>query len=224
MKHLKKFNEIDAICKEYGITNYTINQDGSVDVNEPVVLNDMGLRKLPLKFGKVTGSFECEKNKLTSLRGSPKEVGGDFYCSFNQLITLEGAPIKVGDSFCCDNNQLVTLKGSPNSVGEDFDCSNNNLISLDGAPKEVDFFYCSNNNLISLDGISISMSNGFSGINCSGNPISQVYRLFGSFKEYQDSLDYGYLRGTDIVKLRFKEALEEIGKRLPKKVPGYNYI
>ena len=204
MKHLKKFNEIDAICKEYGITNYTINQDGSVDVNEPVVLNDMGLRKLPLKFGKVTGSFECDKNKLTSLRGSPKEVGGDFYCSFNQLITLEGAPIKVGDSFCCDNNQLVTLKGSPNSVGEDFDCSNNNLISLDG--------------------ISISMSNGFSGINCSGNPISQVYRLFGSFKEYQDSLNYGYLRGTDIVKLRFKEALEEIGKRLPKKVPGYNYI
>lgn len=79
MKHIKLFKEIDAICKNYGITNYTINSDGSVDVYEPIVLNDMGLRKLPLKFGKVTGSFDCENNKLTTLKGSPKEVPWKSY-------------------------------------------------------------------------------------------------------------------------------------------------
>ena len=35
MKHIKKFNEstdnIISICKKYGITNYTINEDGSID-------------------------------------------------------------------------------------------------------------------------------------------------------------------------------------------------
>ena len=51
-----------------------------------------------------------------------------------------------------------------------------------------------------------------------------MFNLFGNYKEYQDSLDYNYLRGTDIVKLRLKEALEEIGVELPEKIEGYNYI
>jgi len=39
-----------------------------------------------------------------------------------------------------------------------------------------------------------------------------------------DSLDYSYLRGTDIVKSRFKEALDEVGIKMPEKIKGYNYI
>jgi len=39
-----------------------------------------------------------------------------------------------------------------------------------------------------------------------------------------DSLDYNYLRGTDVVKSRFEEALVEIGKKMPEKIKGYNYI
>jgi hypothetical protein len=39
-----------------------------------------------------------------------------------------------------------------------------------------------------------------------------------------DSLDYSYLRGTTIIKWRFKEALEEIGMDLPESIPGYKYI
>ena len=42
MKYLKKFNEsvedIDSICKKYGIKNYTINVDGTVDVDGNVDL------------------------------------------------------------------------------------------------------------------------------------------------------------------------------------------
>ena len=54
MKHIKlfeSFNDIDSICKKYNITNYTINSDGSIDVDGDVNLSNRGLTKLPLKFG-----------------------------------------------------------------------------------------------------------------------------------------------------------------------------
>jgi len=149
MKYLKYFEsktDIDAICKKYGIENYTINSDGTVDVNGDVYLNNRGLTKLPLKFGYVSGDFNCEINKLTSLEGSPSEVVGDFYCDDNQLTSLEGCPKKVGGSFDCGYNQLINLEGAPSEVGGDFFCSFNKLKSLLGAPEEIGgYFYCYNN-------------------------------------------------------------------------------
>ncbi len=83
MKYLNKFNEkktdevykkINHICKIYDIKNYTINPDESIDVNnvnEGVNLYNKGLKKLPLKFNKINGDFDCDDNKLTSLEGSP---------------------------------------------------------------------------------------------------------------------------------------------------------
>ena len=41
MKYLRlfeSFEEIDEICREYNISNYTINTDGSIDVNDDVDL------------------------------------------------------------------------------------------------------------------------------------------------------------------------------------------
>jgi hypothetical protein len=34
---------IDSICKKYDIKNYTINDDGSIDVDENVYLSNRGL-------------------------------------------------------------------------------------------------------------------------------------------------------------------------------------
>ena len=184
MKYLKlfeNFGDIDSICKEWGITNYTINPDGFVDVDGTVDLSyNRELTKLPLKFGKVTRDFYCYDNKLTTLEGAPREVGGNFDCSNNQLTTLEGGPNVVVGYFDCSNNQLTALEGSPREVGG--------------------YFYCS------------------------GNPIWGVYKLFPDHKSFMDSLDYGYLRGTNISKSRFKEALDEIDVKLPKSISGYKYI
>ena len=93
MKYLRlfeSFENIDEICKEYGITDYTINSDGSIDVNGSVYLNDKNLTELPLKFNKVGGDFDCSGNFITSLLRCPKEVGGYFYCYNNELTTLKG--------------------------------------------------------------------------------------------------------------------------------------
>ena len=118
----------------------------------------------------VKGDFICAFNKLTSLKGAPREVSGIFNCSCNELETLEGAPSKVGIAFDCFGNKLKTLKGGPKKVGWNFSCNNNNLVNLVGAPKLGEFefdwldvplylpedmdigFYCCSNELKSLEG------------------------------------------------------------------------
>jgi hypothetical protein len=68
----ESFKNIEDICDEYNITNYTINPDGTIDVEGNVDLRAKKLTKLPLKFGRVIGSFYCDNNQLISLEGSPK--------------------------------------------------------------------------------------------------------------------------------------------------------
>lgn len=154
MKYLKKFDQINesnldihSICQKYNITNYTINEDGSIDVDGYVDLSYQKLTKLPIQFGKVSGYFYCNDNKLTTLEGAPKEVGLDFYCYNNQLTTLEGAPLSVGGHFDCDSNQLISLKGAPLSVGGDFNCRYNELVTLNGISEIGGHFDCGGNSV-----------------------------------------------------------------------------
>ena len=69
---------ISLICEKYNIKNYTINPDGSIDVNGSVDLSQYKLIELPLRFNKITGYFDCSNNNLTSLKGCPRWVGGNF--------------------------------------------------------------------------------------------------------------------------------------------------
>jgi hypothetical protein len=98
---------ISLICKKYNITNYTINPDGSIDVNGDVYLSFYELTEIPLVFNKVTGFFDCAYNKLTTLKGCPRWIGSYFNCGDNQLPSLEFSPDYVGDYFSCENNDLT---------------------------------------------------------------------------------------------------------------------
>jgi hypothetical protein len=118
---------ISLICKKYGIENYTINPDGSIDVNGNVSLSWCELTELPLTFNKVTGYFNCIYNDLTSLKGSPKWVGRYFHCSNNNLTSLKGCPRWVGGYFICDDNRLTSLEFGPDYVSDGFYCEGNYL-------------------------------------------------------------------------------------------------
>jgi hypothetical protein len=137
-KKNKGIREIHKICKQYGIQNYTINSDGSIDVDGNVGLNfnaipgmysssnlNKRLTKLPLKFRNVTGNFLCMNNYLTSLEGSPQLVGGSFNCHSNQLTSLIGSPQQVGVHFSCNCNFISSFVGSPKSIGGIFSCDDN---------------------------------------------------------------------------------------------------
>ena len=118
-------NSIESICKEYDIENYTINEDGTIDVDGGVSLSNGSLTRIPLKFGKVTGDFYCRRNELASLEGSPREVGGGFYCANNKLTSLEGCPEIIVDNFLCSNNQITDFKGVPEFFEGYFYCDEN---------------------------------------------------------------------------------------------------
>jgi len=140
-------DEIKVWLDSMGVTWYTINSDRTVDVGGGVDLSHRRLKEIPVQFRTVRLDFFLYDNDLTSLKGSPKEVGGVYYCTHNKLTTLEGGPKEVGRDFFCNENKLTTLKGSPRYVGGDFYCGWNRLTSLKGAPKEVGGnFGCDNNN------------------------------------------------------------------------------
>jgi hypothetical protein len=141
-------DHMDQLCTKYRIKNYSINSDGSIDVDGNVDLSSKDLVHIPLKFNKVSGKFICDSNRLTSLEGCPKYVGGGFRCDANRLTSLEFCPTEVGGSFSCGDNRLASLEFCPTEVGGDFYCNSNRLTSLEGCPKEVGGdFICSNNRL-----------------------------------------------------------------------------
>jgi hypothetical protein len=95
-------------CEKY-LTNYTINSNNTVDVNGSVNLwKNLGdMEKLPVKFGKVSGYFDCRYNMLTTLDGYPKYIGDYFACYENKLTSLEYCPKYIDDNFYCGQNKLT---------------------------------------------------------------------------------------------------------------------
>ena len=122
---------IEQICRKYRIENYTINDDGTIDVNGDVDLYKSGLTELPLTFNNVSGWFDCGENFLTSLKGCPRWVSGDFHCSENKLTSLEFSPDYVGGFFeCCGNKLLMNTKGCSEKIYGLFYCSDTPIASI----------------------------------------------------------------------------------------------
>ena len=126
MKYLKlfeSFEDIEEICKQYNISNYIINPDGSIDTND-VYLSSKRLTKLPLKFNKVNGYFSCICN-LTTLEGSPIEVNSNFNCHHNRLTSFEFSPRIIRECFYCYNNNIKSFEYFPSFVKNNFYCFDN---------------------------------------------------------------------------------------------------
>ena len=228
MKYLKlfeSFNEEDihSICKIYGIRNYTINSDGSIDVHDDVNLFNKKLVKLPLNFNVVSGYFNCPQNKLTSLEGCPKEVGGSFYCYNNKLTSLEHCPKKINGDFYCSYNKLISLLGCPEKINGDFFCYHNKITSFEYCPKAIyGDFDCSDNKITSFDHLPFSIDGYFE---CIGNPIYNIWELFEDYSKIDLFNDCDPIREPDIIILdRLNFFLEKIGERSVSKVEGYKCI
>jgi hypothetical protein len=129
---------IDEICRKYDIRNYTINDDGTIDVDGYVDLYKLGLEELPLVFNKVTGNFIAQHNPLKNLKGSPRWVGGYFDTINTMLTSLEGSPEHIEDDFMCSFNDITDLTGSPKYVGGFFHCGyNEKLINPKGCTEKI---------------------------------------------------------------------------------------
>lgn len=107
--------KIHYICKEYNINNYTINSDGSIDVDGNVNICNYELTNIPIKFHKVSGWFDCSNNYLTTLENTPTIMGGKFFCTSNELTNLIGCPKNIHRSSYFFNNPLESLEGYESS-------------------------------------------------------------------------------------------------------------
>lgn len=155
MRHLdgfKKFNEssrerenelsdeakifIDIIQ----LHNYVVNEDGSIDVDGDVVIGSIrlprngsdfefltGLKKLPVKFGLVTGAFMIDFQPTIGHRNKP-----------NDLTTLEGCPESCETLILRNLKGVTNLKGAPKRVTQEMEITSCNLTSLEGFPEECD--------------------------------------------------------------------------------------
>ena len=207
MKHIKKFSLLEAqqilapkqirFLDRYTNGTWKLNPEtGLVDIDGSFDCNNKGLKSLQgVRFGNVTGDFNCRGNQLVSLEGAPREVSGDFSCSFNQLVFLEGAPKEVGGDFNCGSNRLVSLEGAPQEVSGGFYCSGNQLVSLEGSPQKVGgVLYCDSNQLVSLEGAPQEVGGDFY---CRWNPVSNasLFTIWGFMKAgngYEISLLLAY--------------------------------
>lgn len=135
-----------------------------------LVISKLDLLRIPAGAPDVVyGDFICRENKLTSLKGSPRECML-FDASYNKLTSLEGSPDTV-ERFTCMVNMLTNLKGGPTHVHRGYDVRSNDLTSLEGAPSEVVHFNCSNNKLQDLRGGPLYVSGNF---RCVNNPLKSL--------------------------------------------------
>lgn len=197
--------EIVKICRRYNINNYTINGDGSIDVNGNVNIHKNGLISLPLNFRNIYGNFYCSCNQLSSLGGAPKFIEGNFYCDSNQLTSFQGAPETINGNFYCRYNKITSFEGAPKTIRGEFGCECNNIKSFENAPVYVNRF------------------------NCELNPIYEVWILFQDWHRINLLNDCDIFRDEDtdtpsIFIDRLNDFLYLIGQNPLERVNGYKTI
>jgi hypothetical protein len=185
---------IERLFDHFGITKYTINADGTVDVDGDADLSGKGLTEIPIKFGVVKGNFYINNNNLLSLKNSPKVVTGEFNCSYNpKLSSLKYGPKNAKD-FDCTVCDLKSLEHAPNEVIGKFNCSGNKkLTSLKDGPRIVKDYACYICNLTSLEGAPNEVSGTF---DCSFN--RQLSSLKNGPKKAESYIcSYCYLKSLE---------------------------
>lgn len=154
MKYIKLFESVtekehdDLIIDldKFGIKNYTINDDGTIDVDGDVDLSCNGLVEIPFIFRNISGAFDVSENKLETLKNSPIYVGNSFNCSFNNLTSLKFGPIEVGGTYRARYLSLENLDGLALEIGLNLVITNNNKLKDLNAISNIEgIIYCDEN-------------------------------------------------------------------------------
>lgn len=102
--------QVDDTTGEVNITGSVMLRDGLTQLYSP----------LPVKFGHVTGNFNCALHPqmhLMNLQNFPHTVDGDFRVVAPNLTSLEGAPRHVGGVCVLSSESLKSLEHLPESYG-----------------------------------------------------------------------------------------------------------
>lgn len=143
MSRIEYTNKQDVIdwLDRYGIEEYIIADDLTVDVKGDVNLSKSDIEYIPVNFGHVTGSFYLSRcYNLKSLLGCPTLVDKMFIANMcNSLIDLTGSPFVVNGSVTFSHSDNIrSFKGNLHYVGMGFTCDRcPNLRTLEHLPKVI---------------------------------------------------------------------------------------
>jgi hypothetical protein len=197
MKHLKRFtyikenNRFNHLTVEEFVekildipeSEYEIRDDDAIESFDTVYLDGINLSEIPFKFSTVFSGFNCNKNKLTTLKNSPNSCAW-FDCSDNELTNLKYSPDEVMESYVCNYNKLTTLKFGPEIINGDYYVTNNKTLeTLDTSTEVGGKLIVSDNNIYNFDEFDCKVGGS---INFYGNPISKLLGLNSIRKEDQD--------------------------------------
>jgi len=109
----KTKDEIEVWLVSIHKNNYTINDNLTVDIHQPVKFlpNNLKQGKIPVKFNIADSSFDVSMCRLLSLVGCPNHVTTHFSCSQNNLRSFEGGPTFVGGDYTAHSNMFDVFDG-----------------------------------------------------------------------------------------------------------------
>lgn len=129
MRKLKK-----EFLLEYNISNYRY-EDNKLIVDQDVLWNSRGWKKIPFKIHKVNGNFSIMGNDLKNLKNFPDEISGYVDISFNVIESFKGICKTIEGKLLAENNDLKSFKYAPEIVKGTMYIQNNPIINIYGAPR-----------------------------------------------------------------------------------------
>jgi len=101
--------------REWIDERFTFNVDGTIFVDDLLVLGGCKLTEFPKQITKVRGGLVLDANNLKTLEGLPDEVEGNLTLVFNNLESVKGVPKVIHGNLVLDANMSLTniddLKG-----------------------------------------------------------------------------------------------------------------
>ncbi|MGF6348209.1 hypothetical protein [Variovorax sp. W2I14] len=165
--------EIGQWLKEYGVENWTINHDLSVDVRGSVYLDHCFRPQNKNEWLEQMAGYEEHtdhenREELKLCDDGTYERRGSYFAFEEKRFKPYTLPVrfnKVSGDFCISQNRLASLKGCPKEVGGDFDCEHSGITSLEGAPSKIGgIFNCSENNVSTVGQIDTLVGKSFVGL------------------------------------------------------------
>lgn len=144
-----KTQDLRSFLNSLGVRNYTIRDDGLVDVDGDVELRRFNFKQIPIQFGHIKGDFDISHStNLFNLENSPKQIDGNFVINeCHNLVSLKGSKetLIMLDFKCTFNSKLTSIEEGPQQVGRNYDLYQcEDLKSLKGIQKRINgYFTCS---------------------------------------------------------------------------------
>lgn len=102
-------------CKDYGLSNWSVDDNGVIDIQGKLNLSHANLTEIPVPFGTVSDYVDFSFNKLSSFKNFPKKIGGNkLQLKANNFESLVGLKdIEFVGSIYLHENPIKSFQGFP---------------------------------------------------------------------------------------------------------------